>query len=204
MPEETENYPGNSKKSRAEETETEPKGPRKLEQIATGVIVKKKQSWLSKLSPDAQTVIGHVFWDIFVPAAKALTIEMIKSGLEMKFYGDSRPPRREADRIYTPYNSINAAPTPYGRGNLGYRQRATHDFSEILIPSYGKAEEILEALLDLIDKYQVARVSDFYDAVGFESSHADRKYGWDDLSRATIRPIHGGFFLDLPRPMPLD
>lgn len=80
------------------------------------------------------------------------------------------------------------------------RGRANHDFGEILIPTRGEAEQVLDTLLALVDEYDSATVADLYGAVGISAEHTDLKFGWTDLRDARISPARGGgYLLEMPR-----
>jgi hypothetical protein len=66
------------------------------------------------------------------------------------------------------------------------------------------ANEVINCLVDLIQDYGQATVSDLYDLVGITGNFTDNKYGWTDLRSATATRIHEGYMLNLPKPIPLD
>jgi hypothetical protein len=70
----------------------------------------------------------------------------------------------------------------------------------VIIESRGDAEEVLSVLVDMIDKYDVATVADFYDAVGMTTEYSDHNYGWDNLSRSTVQRVRDGWILIMPEP----
>lgn len=63
------------------------------------------------------------------------------------------------------------------------------------------AEQVLWELVNLIKMRRFAYVSDLYDFIDVDSTYADTKYGWYDLTNASIKHTRDGYILDLPRPV---
>lgn len=57
------------------------------------------------------------------------------------------------------------------------------------------------ALSDLIKTYGFAYVSDLYDIVNISNEYENTKYGWYDLTSASIKDTRDGYVLDLPLPI---
>jgi hypothetical protein len=87
---------------------------------------------------------------------------------------------------------------------MSQRGRAKHDFDEIVLDQRAEAEEVIDRLYDVVNKYEQATVADLYDLVGLSSTHTDHKWGWTDLRGAGVSRIRDGYLLDLPDPEPLD
>ena len=68
----------------------------------------------------------------------------------------------------------------------------------MILASREEAELVLERLLDIISKYEVASLADLYDLTGLPSSHVDNKWGWTYLNNTEIRQVRDGYLLDLP------
>jgi hypothetical protein len=70
---------------------------------------------------------------------------------------------------------------------------------DILIPSLGEAEKVLDTLIEYIDKYGFVSVLDLYDAAGVTNGEfTDDKHGWDNLRTAKPMRVREGYILDLP------
>jgi len=76
--------------------------------------------------------------------------------------------------------------------------RRPHNVHEIILISREDAETVLERLVDIIDKYDVASVADLHDLVGLPTTYVDNKWGWTNLAQVDIRQIREGFLIDLP------
>lgn len=203
------NYPGNSNAAKAEEKpHVEAERP-KVEPVTKAV--KKKKTLGRKISEtftgdDMQSVGSYLLLDVMIPAAKNLVADMVTQGIERTLFGASRPrsggistgPKISYQNMYRGGPSNNTI-RPSANAPISNRGRSTHDFSEIIIENRGDAEEIIERLLDLVERYGVATVKDFYDLVEVTSAYTDNKWGWNDLRTAAVeRARGGGYVISLP------
>ena len=207
-----EQFPPNSRKAQGAARE-----PKKVERV-TSAKVERRRRPLGKqfahvfFGGDARTALGYMVESVIIPSAKEAIVEAFSSGIEKIVYGDARPRRG------------GAPPSAFGRTNYGqqYQQsqtlpqaqtqprgisrggKARHDFGELVIQSRAEADEVLERLFDILDKYETATVADLYELTGIAPSHTDHKWGWTSLQGADIGRIRGGGYrLDLPVPEPL-
>jgi hypothetical protein len=84
------------------------------------------------------------------------------------------------------------------------RGRSFHQFDEIVLETRQEAEDVLDSLFELVDRFGSASVSDLYELVGVKATHTDEKWGWEDLRGTTPSRVRGGYLLDLPDPEPLN
>lgn len=208
------NLPSNTNKDKEAATD-EPREA--LPQITSQAGVQRKKTLGRKFKEavtgdDARSVVNYVFFDVVVPAAKNMFMDAINEGLSRALWGDARRGRSiiggtSGSNNYVPYNKIGSNPNPVqssGRA-LSQQARATHNFDEIVLPSRGEAEVVLATLLDRIEKYDVATVSDLYDLVGITGNFQDNAWGWVNLAGSTIdRAGREGYLLSLPRPSALN
>lgn len=199
-------YPSNSKTNPRIPQEKEP-----VEKIVTGDVVMKKRSLSSKIfgdfiAEDSGSVVGFVLTEVLLPAAKNMISDAFSTGVDRLLFGDSRPRPAGTNRgAYTNYGSRFPAAryipgsTTNATPSLSRQARATHDFNDVIIASRADAEDVIDRLRDLINQFEVATVSDFYDLVGLTGEFTDNKWGWYDLRSAQVRAVRGGYMLHLPR-----
>lgn len=203
------NYPSNSNKKK-EAVEEE----KRVEKVVKGEVKKKKRSLGRKFSDafseeDRQSVGDHILYDVLIPAAKNTISDMVKGGIDMFLFGGKGGSRttRDRGRSYVSYNDYYG-----GRGSAQHRPRqqisprarARHDFDDIVLADRGEAEQVLSLLVDLVVDYGQATVADLYDLVGITSNFTDNKYGWVNLSRASVVRVRDGYLIQLPRTEVLD
>lgn len=192
------------------------KGERKkFAPVVEGEVVERKKSLWRKVTEtftvdDVKSASQYVFFDVMVPAFKELIVESGREGLERLFFGDSRHHGRSSvDRKpYTPYGNISYR----GRDerdreperSFSRRDRASHNFKEIILPTRGEAEEVIERLGDAIELYGTATVEDLYDLVGITGSFTDVKYGWTTARGMSADRVREGYYLNLPSPQLID
>lgn len=207
------NYPSNSHKER--ETPTTP--PKKVEKVVTGEVVTRKRPLGRRIvetfaGEDVHSVGGYILFEVALPALKTMISDMASQGVERLLFGEVRRSssihRGPGYSNYTSYNRMHASSRERERREeprpMSHRARASHDFGEIVLASRVEADDVLDRLSELIERYDVATVSDLYELVGITGSFTDDKWGWTDLRGSEIRRVRDGFLLMLPRTMPID
>lgn len=196
-------FPSNSHKSK----EKTKKPEKKIEKVTSGKVVKQKKTLGRKfteifLGDNIESVSSYIIYDVIIPAAKNMISDTVSNGIEMLLFGQTRGSRTRHDKgkSYVSYNSYYKDRDR----QISQRNRARHNFDDIILESRGEAEEVLSHLVDLTEDYGMASVADLYDLVGVTSNFTDNKYGWDNLSSARVVPVRGGYLLELPRPIVLD
>jgi hypothetical protein len=189
-----------------------------LTRVTSGEVVRKKKPLRKRFQ---ESIVGgtpgmavsYVVMDVLLPAAKDMIVESVHSGVEKLIFGESRRyrgmTRPESGNLgYVNYNRFSG---PMSGGRLSSSQRAMsrqararHDFDEIILDSRTEAEEVIDQLFEVINRYGAATVADLYDLVGLASNHQDHKWGWSDIRGAGVSRDRNGYLLDLPDPHPLD
>lgn len=204
-------FPANSQTRNAPKRDA---GEKDIQRVVSGEVTQRKQPLGKRfkeafIGDDSGSVWGYVFLDVMIPAAKDMVSDAVSTGVERMLFGEHRSPSSRARRSsipgYTPYNRFSQPGTrPDPRVDYSRRARATHDFNEIIIDSRVEAEQVIDNLYHIIEKYEVATVADLYELVGIRAAFTDDKWGWTDIRGATVSRVRHGFLLDLPRPEPLD
>jgi hypothetical protein len=215
------NYPSNSHKSKDSDKVIKVKegGPGakpsekpdkpKLESVVTGEAVERKRPLGKRIidafkGDDAQSVGNYILFDVMIPSAKALAVDMIKEGAERAFFGATgKSITIRGNGGPTPYNRMysgkaTSSAREDGRREISSTARRTHNFKEIVFPSRGEADIVLERLRDTIAEYEIASLVDLYDLSGITGDFTDEKFGWTDLRSASVRRVSQGYILDLP------
>ena len=181
---------------------------KKVDKVISGTVRPAKKSTGRKfaelfLGDDISNVKEYIIYDRLVPGIK----EMFLSGLEMMLFGGDRVLRRrdryDSRASYVSYNKMYSA-GPRRESRRDERRERASSLDEYIFETKGEALEVLDTLTELIDVYDQASVTDFYDAIGVTGDFTDCNYGWTELGDAHIRRVRGGgYILDLPRPMVL-
>lgn len=213
-----ENFPSNSREARVvKPDETEPPEDKKILKVVEGPVARRKKPLGTRFmetffSGDGKSVIDYVVQDVMLPAFKDMITDALSQGFERMIYGESRPAGRRSSSRPTNYTSYG---TRYGSNgpprdhrseprNMSRRARATHDFDEVILSTRAEAEEVIDQMRELVEKYGTASIADFYATVGIDSSHTDEKWGWMTLIGSGVTRVSGGYLLNLPKPEPID
>ena len=205
-----ENFPANSHASKQEKADEEKRGHVNKPVVQAGVKQQKRS--LGKrfaetfLGEDVDSVGSYILLDVLIPAVRDTIVNIVQSGIEMLIYGDTRGVRggRNEHRSYYNYSTSYRSGVRDRDRAASYRSRRSNSIEDIVCEEKRDADEVIDQLLDLIDRYGQASVADLYDLVGITSSSTDWNWGWFNLSTATTRRVSGGYLIDLPKPQPLD
>ena len=212
-------FPGNSHTEKVKKQKQEEDKPVKnVEKVVEGVVVQRKRGWLRRVQDtmtgdDAQTVGAYVLYEVAIPAFRDLIFDIIRNGAERSLYGEIRPSRGSGRGLgrnnVINYGSMSRSrlddrESRSDRREISTRARRNHDFGEIIITDRGEAEEVIDRLVDLIDRFGVATVSDLLDLVGGTGDYSNEKWGWYNLASARAIRTRDGYLLDLPRTEPID
>lgn len=140
--------------------------------------------------------------------------DMVQGSLEMSLFGERKSKRyssRRGESGKTNYGSFSTSSSRSRdrdrpeRREISRRDRSRHNFDDVILETRADAEEVIDNLVEMIDRYKQATVADLYDLVGMDEDFTDRKYGWENLSSASCsRARGGGYILNLPKPILLD
>lgn len=210
-------FPPNSEASRRRIPEE-----KNLDSMVKGRVRRKRKSLRKQFGEvfivgDAKSAVNYALFDIFLPAAKDMTLDVIMGGLETLFNGSSGRRRRGSPPTYQQYSPLGRISygqqppqqVPYNRMSspqraLSRAARARHNFDEIVLDERSEAQAVIDRLFDVVSQYEQASVADLYDLVGLSATHTDHKWGWTDLYGAGVSRVRNGYLLDLPEPEPLD
>jgi len=194
------NYPGNSKKRPAARKNDTP-----VKAIVTGRVTRKKQPLGKKFkesffNTDGVQIGDYILNDVLLPGAKQIVYDIVMNGLGLSLFGQTMShttKRHGGSSGLTNYRSASNK-SPQQR-TISNRAKATHSFDDILIDDKFEAEGVLEMMAVLIDEYDQCTVADLYSMVSITSTHADKKYGWTNISSAYVKRDIQGYILILPK-----
>lgn len=195
----------NSYKSKEETEISEEK--KEIAPITTNVVTKEKRV-RSKFADaffgeEIGSVKDYIIYDVIVPAVKNTIVDGITNTVEMIF-GVSPRKGKGRDRDYVSYASYYKSDRRDSRRTDYADRSARYDYRDITFASRVDADEVLNALRDLVEDYRQASVADLYDLCGITGNFQDHKYGWYDLRGTRVVRVRDGYEIDLPRVRPLD
>jgi len=197
-------YQSNSHKSKEEKATTPDK---KVEKVTTGVVVEKKPTLGQKFKNlffggEFRGASKYIAGDVLLPAFRNLLVDATTKGVERVVYGETMQSRRRSVDYGPRVQYNNPLSMQRDRARLPDQpirsRQPRRDLNDFVLASREDAALVLERLIDILDKYEVASVADLYDLTGLPSSHVDNKWGWTYLNNAEIRQVRNGYLLDLP------
>jgi hypothetical protein len=211
--------PGNSKLGKPAPPAKEAKV---VEKVVDGIVIEKKKSLGAKFKAtffnkaDAKDISTYILFDVMLPATRNLVYDIVSKGASRALFGQDSPRRSVLDRSGgsrvsyndsygttryrdAPRSSMLPGQPPHYRA----KYERSNNFDDIIVSSKAEAERVVERLLDIVDKYDVATVADLRNLLGLPSSHVDNKWGWTDIRAADVRQVREGYLIEIPLPEPI-
>lgn len=183
-----------------------PSNTAKNQKVVEGKTSVRKKSLAEKFSDafiveDANSVKSYVWTDIIVPSLKDISYNIINGAVEMMLYGSTN--RRPANIARGVVNQVSYNLMGQGAKPVQARPqdpKSYYGFQDILFDTRDDAIRVLDGLLESIDRYGKVSVGDLNDLIGTTGEFTDYNYGWYMLGQARVKPVRGGYVLDLPKP----
>lgn len=178
---------------------------KKVEKVVHGKVKVKPKSGVSKItdvfiSEDAANVKSYIVMDVLVPAVKKAISDIVRDGIDMILYGESRGRGRNSSSYHVSYRDYSRRDDDRGRDS---RTRSGYSHDDIVLETRGEAEEVLSRMDELIETYGNVSVADLYDLIGKTGEYTDNKYGWTNIRTAEPIRVRDGYMLKLPRVTPI-
>ena len=199
-------YKSNSHRSKEGELKEERVVEKKIEKVVSGEVRQKKKNWAQKafgsfIAEDAQNIKNYVLWDIMIPAFKS----MIDDTVHMALYGHSNSGNRKSSSPVSKISYSNYYDRDHDRRyDRPVKSSTSYDYTDVVISNRGEAEEVLSRMDEILDRYGMVSVADFYDLVGVQGRYTDNKYGWTDLRNASVIRVRDGYIIKLPKALSID
>lgn len=194
------NYKPNSHKYKENQETSE----KRVEKVISGTA-KTKKNEVRKfrdifISEDISNVKSYVLMDVLVPAIKNAIVDIVTDGVNMIF-GTGSGRKKTSGSNYVSYRD-------YSRETKRDDNRVSSGrfaYDDILFPSRGEADAVLEQMDAIIEEYGYVTVADMYDMADLNAPYTGNRYGWTSVRRAEIVRVRGGdYVIKLPRAMPID
>lgn len=202
-----EEYRSNSHKSKQDNNEPIPE--KRVNSVVSGQAKIKKKSGFRKvadalIAEDASNVKEYIFKDVIIPSLKKTINDVVTNTMEMFLYGKTGGAgKTSASKIsYRSYYE-NKRPDSVER-TVKYRDG--FDYDDIEFETRGAAEAVLTSMNDVLDRYNVVSVGDFYDLAGIQTPNYNlNSYGWTNLSGAKVIGTGSGYIIRFPtRAVPIN
>ena len=201
------NFPPNSHRSKEAASDNEASREKKFETVVKSPVQEKKASKFSKFldiffAEDLDTVKRYAVSDVLIPALKKAIADIIKNGTDTMLYGETDRSKKgyNADRVsYRAYYD-----DPRDDRTRNNRKKAPSSYNNWIFENRGEAEAVLTRMNEIIRRYGIISILDFYDLIGIDGNHTDERYGWTNLDSAYVIRVRDGYSISLPRAMPID
>lgn len=203
-----EDYKPNSHRYKEANKETQAQ-ERKVEKAVTGTATVRKKNEVSKLadvfiSEDIKNVKSYVLMDVLVPTIKKAIVDIVTDGVNMIFFGGTGPKRSSSGGSKISYSNFYQQRDDR-RASPAHDTSTRFDYGDIEFETRGDADAVLDEMNNVIERYGFVTVADMYDIADITHPYTSAKYGWTNISTATIsRCMNGKYIIKLPKARPID
>lgn len=195
-------YKSNSIKNRNDEKKTV------VKKVTKGNVSVKKGNKVGGLlgniiTTEAKSVKDYVLHDILIPTIVDTVVNVIKTSVDMTFYGEVRHNKNRSriggSRIsYSDYyDDRRRSSRPENRSRVSSRGISCED---IEFDTREDANAVLSKMDDVLEQYDSVSMADVFEAAGYTGNGpSDRDYGWRNLRDAAVIRTREGYSLRLPR-----
>lgn len=172
-----------------------------------------KQFFAAFRPEDGKGFLEHTLLEVLVPGIKDAVADASTGAIENALGVHSRPRgrSRSGGGGYTSYSRMSTSRGRDRRDRDDDRRpsnrretRVADDVREVILDTRVEADETLDAMFELLSKYDVVTMRDLLSLIGEPHNPTHEDWGWLDLRGARVHRVGGGYLLDLPRPEALD
>lgn len=193
--------------------ETNYKGSEKERKTVAAATIKEK-TFKQKvrdafISDEIHDIKTYVVFDVIIPAVKETVRNLFVNSIDMALFGKVRSAQKTEQRGGSTYIAYDRLYQSRGGNDVQPRQQKggaplrINELDRIVFKDKTDAIDVLSYMMDNIEEYHVASVADFVTAADLPVSPIHHKFGWYDLSTASVEelPDGTGYYIRLPRAM---
>lgn len=203
-----EEYKPNSHKSKENQNGSVPE--KKVGKVVSGTVKPKKKGDIQKFADifisEVSNVKSYILLEVLVPAIKKAISDIVTNGIDMILYGETGRTRNKSSTVSkVSYQRYYDRTDEQRRDYSTSSARNGFDYDELIFPTRGDAEAVLDAMNEIISQYGVVSIMDLYDLANVSmDNYAANKYGWTDISGCKSIRVRDGYVLKLPRALPIN
>lgn len=188
--------------------------------ISKNEVVSTKPSAAKRIASDfirasGEEMLDYVIKDKMIPGVKNMILDI----LEMAFFDRSGVRRNRRDDYYDQpsynYSSRYRGRTysddyrrsrnnERDRGGPSRDSRKVKDYTNIVIYERRGAEDVVNAMRNIIEDQGAASVADLWELVGETSEPIDNSWGWTRTGDIGVKTVSNGFLVDVASAKYLD
>lgn len=188
------------------------KGTKEQKKVATGTLKEKTFGQKVRdafISDEIHDIKSYVVFDVIIPAIKQTFRNLFVNSLDMALFGKVQQSAKLDQRGGSTYIAYDRLYQSRSSNEIQQRQQKggaplrINELDRIVFKDKTDAIDVLSYMLDNIEEYHVASVADFVSAADLSISPIHHKFGWYDLSTASVEelPDGSGYYIRLPKPV---
>lgn len=195
-----EQYPSNSKLHRPPaQNDVQPvvKAPTQVVQETLGAKVKKLF-----MPANLKDVGKYAFENVIIPNAKIGLLSIVEMVLFNRVSNNYFRPNQNVNNR-TNYSYVSTQGLRPQQPIINDRDRAIHNFRNILFASYQDCEDVIGVMLDILERDGRVTVAAFYQLCQQQPDWEDQNWGWTQFQKLEPRAVREGYVIDMTPPVRL-
>ena len=191
-------------------TQLKKETPKKeIKSVVSGVVKTKKKGFLEKaissfIADDVSNIKEYIVKDVLIPTIQKTIVDLVNDTTAMMFGVKSRRcSSSSSDRFRggaTNYVSYSDGRSQNSRSSRNEGAYTIGD--DLFFDSKIDAENVLQAMFDIVDTYDTVTVAELYECAGSNTrNYTDTRYGWSikELTGADVIRTRDGYTIKLPK-----
>lgn len=180
---------------------------KEIKSVVSGVVKTKKKGFLEKavasfIADDVSNIKEYVVKDVIIPTIQKTIVDLVNDTTAMMFGVKSRRGSSSSDRFRgaTNYVSFSDGRSQNVRSSRNEGVYTIGD--DLFFDSKLDAENVLQAMFDIVDTYDTVTVAELYECAGSNTrNYTDTRYGWSikELTGADVIRTRDGYTIKLPK-----
>lgn len=195
-----EQYPSNSKIHRhPAQNDVQPvvKAPTQVVQETLGEKIKKLF-----MPANLKDVGKYAFENVIIPNAKIGLLSIVEMALFNRVSNNYFRPSQNVNNR-TNYSYVSTQGLRPQQLAINDRDRAIHNFRNILFASYQDCEDVIGVMLDILERDGRVTVATFYQLCQQQPDWEDQNWGWTQFQKLESRAVREGYVIDMTPPIRL-
>ena len=191
-------------------TQVKKETPKKeIKSVVSGVVKTKKKGFLEKavasfIADDVSNIKEYIVKDVIIPTIQKTIVDLVNDTTAMMFgVKPSRGGSSSSDRFRGATNYVSYSDNGRSQNSRSSRNEGAYTIGDdLFFDSKIDAENVLQAMFDIVETYDTVSVAELYECAGSNSrNYTDTRYGWSikELTGADVIRTRDGYSIKLPK-----
>ena len=158
---------------------------------------------------------GNIIETVVKPTFKSMLYNAFTNGLSMALFGRTNGTNNtfggkvtylDGSTNYVNYSAYANGNVDRFGGVTNFSAKSVAQYEEIEFETESDARAVLETMKEDNARYGFVKVSSYYEYARYKSQWSTNNYGWTNVRNCEVKynAMHNKWYINLPKPQPLD